>query len=62
MIKNKNTSPLIPVATAITIVAIIDSTYTIEGIILCFFIISFKWPLGVDKKQLPEMFNICPIE
>ena len=33
------------------------SMYTTEGIILSFFFIAFKWPEGVDKKQLPAMLS-----
>ena len=40
----------------------IDEKYKIDGIIRCFFIISLTCPEGVDKKQLPAMLIICPIE
>jgi len=62
MIRNSNTSPLMLVAIAITKVKIIDDTYIIDGIIRLFFFISFHWPAGVDRKQLPAMFRIWPME
>ena len=52
------TKPGTPVAVAIIIVRSIEHIYNIDGIILCFFFIAFKWPFGVDKKQLPAMFKI----
>lgn len=57
-ITHSSVNPGTPVAVAMIIVNIIENMYTRDGTILCFFFIAFTWPLGVDRKQLPLIFNI----
>lgn len=59
---HNSTRPLIAVAKAITRVIMIIRMYKTDGIIRCFFFIAFKWPFGVDKKQLAAIFSIWQME
>lgn len=45
------------VARASTRVSIIIKMYNTDGIMRCFFFIAFKWPDGVERKQLEAMLS-----